>query len=511
MQALGPASATILLLIAAAYYHLYITHRRRFALLLAIGWVVNGIYILIESAGSFDTSGPGSAIPYFASLPTTYCFYLAVNEMRFDTVLPKRKAVVLSSWTLFIFGAAIVAFTATSLDPRAFFIVLTAPGALFTAWTLFRLARTFNSIDSPSLLATSGEPPKPKEGEDGIRSFTFVLEDRSAALSIGDLLSRRQADSLPSSVTEPLLVARRLISGSLLVYSALQITYPFRHSAPQDLFNTLFWIALAAKLVHGGGLAMLLYSDFRQVQEILRERSLTEELGALTTSIQHDIRNPLANLRRQIDTFQRQYQADNRALEHLSFMLLQTERIRTAAEIIPAIRETSSESRRLFRSYNIVAIARDATQAVKRVDNFGNIIFRQDSSQPDIQVLANRERLVQAFVNIINNGVEACRARDSAAAPLIDVHCTLRRDDAESHVDVHIRDRGTGIPADVLPQVTMPLFSTKSDGSGNRGVGLFIASRIIGYHRGRMRFQTDSRTFTEVTCEFPLAEASANR
>ncbi len=69
---------------------------------------------------------------------------------------------------------------------------------------------------------------------------------------------------------------------------------------------------------------------------------------------------------------------------------------------------------------------------------------------------------------------------------------------------IDINDNGCGIPAEVLPRIMEPFFTTKPPGVGT-GLGLAIATSILEKHNGSMRFQSTPGMGTTVTVELPVA------
>ena len=94
-------------------------------------------------------------------------------------------------------------------------------------------------------------------------------------------------------------------------------------------------------------------------------------------------------------------------------------------------------------------------------------------------VLGDRVQLQQVLLNLILN---ACEAMSSTAAPERRLGVAVTAD-AQNHVEVSIRDCGTGIPADLLDRLFEPFVTTKPEGLG---LGLSISRSIVAAHGGRL-------------------------
>lgn len=85
----------------------------------------------------------------------------------------------------------------------------------------------------------------------------------------------------------------------------------------------------------------------------------------------------------------------------------------------------------------------------------------------------------------------------------------LQHDDVAGLVDLTVRDSGTGIPAEQLPSIFEPYFSTKrgpdESGKGGTGLGLSACKEIIESHRGKIRVQSTVGKGTAFTIRLPVA------
>jgi signal transduction histidine kinase len=75
-------------------------------------------------------------------------------------------------------------------------------------------------------------------------------------------------------------------------------------------------------------------------------------------------------------------------------------------------------------------------------------------------------------------------------------------------VRIVVHDDGTGVASELLPRLTRPFFSTKAGATKNRGLGLFVASRVIGMHSGELALESDGASYTDVVITLPAATAT---
>lgn len=113
----------------------------------------------------------------------------------------------------------------------------------------------------------------------------------------------------------------------------------------------------------------------------------------------------------------------------------------------------------------------------------GDPIARMDAAQ-----------IRQCLINLVRNAAEAVIAKGSG-------HVTLRTRATGGRVEIDVEDTGIGIPADVLPQLFDPFFSTKEDGSG---LGLALTQQIVKDHGGDLRVDSVVGRGTTFTVSVPV-------
>jgi GAF domain-containing protein len=126
-----------------------------------------------------------------------------------------------------------------------------------------------------------------------------------------------------------------------------------------------------------------------------------------------------------------------------------------------------------------------------------------DDALPPIN--GDAQQLEQVFLNLLLNAEQAIH--DTKAAGRIVLRARVRPDGRA--VLAQVVDDGPGIPAEVLPRVFEPFYTTKTVGMGT-GLGLSVSYGIVQEHGGRLT--VDSRPGeTTFTLELPVTDAPAPR
>ena len=119
------------------------------------------------------------------------------------------------------------------------------------------------------------------------------------------------------------------------------------------------------------------------------------------------------------------------------------------------------------------------------------VVERHYGELPPVPVFV--DELNQVWTNLIANAQQALAGKGA-----IIVATTTEMAAAGPEAVVRVIDNGPGIPADVLPRIFEPFYTTKPKGEGT-GLGLGIALQIVEKHGGTMRCQSEpGRTCFEV-------------
>ena len=121
----------------------------------------------------------------------------------------------------------------------------------------------------------------------------------------------------------------------------------------------------------------------------------------------------------------------------------------------------------------------------------------------------NVARLQQVMMNLIVNARQAMDDDEGGQ-----LYLTVRMSEDGKMGEISLRDTGPGIPADKLPKIFEPFYTTKQSdehGQGGTGLGLAFCRDVIEEHHGRMRVESVVGQGTTFTIRLPLAAAQSDR
>ncbi|WP_038091071.1 sensor histidine kinase [Acidihalobacter prosperus] len=232
---------------------------------------------------------------------------------------------------------------------------------------------------------------------------------------------------------------------------------------------------------------------------LARIQELMEGMRQVSNDIAHDLRTPLGRLRLTLETARRDAGsvADYRlAVDHA---LEQTDQIlETFAALLRIAQIESGARRSRFQRVDLSAVLDTVLDAYLPVaEDAGHILHAR--IPPGIHVRGDRELLVQAFANLIENAL-----RHTPAGSRID----LALETGPQGVTATVADDGPGIPAEALDKVTGRFYRLESSRSTpGSGLGLSLVAAIAALHEAELRL-ADNAPGLRATLQFAAAETA---
>ncbi len=456
----GVISFFLLVSLTTGYLYAYRIYRDIFYLFIAIGWFANSFYLLLEFCfeGLSDDFN-FRLLVYLFSVLSTVPFYIAAF-IPIDG-LPNYRRILKSTvvWSSLVvltvtLNGIYSRFGSIDLQPSVQFVLFTSTGVAFSAWTLLWVGKRLRL--------------RLKKKVDGIMEVIFPW--------------------------------------TFYLYALLQPLY-LLYLLPntKTVLTAAFSIAFALKIVNFVSVMSILTiarADLNKAQKRLKERSVLEELGILTASIEHEIKTPLAIMNLEIYQMKDDHQANHGVVMSLRKLEESMTRIYAASQIIEFLRGD-----RAFFNRDRFMSKTDATEAINRAVKSVKKGMNVDPSKiymkverKNLYIKAYRPILEQAIVNVLKNSVEAIRETDRKTG-LITV-CLSVVPQPERLVKIEIEDNGCGISPENIEKVTT-IFTTKGDKKPNSGIGMFITDRIMEVHEGKIDIVSTRKKGTKVSLLLP--------
>ena len=309
-------------------------------------------------------------------------------------------------------------------------------------------------------------------GANGLISGTNPAAEQ--ALGIKGLVFRRYSEALGESSTLTGLIERCLAEGT--IFRREQAAHIAPDGTHRQLGVTISPIRRGEQKATG---AICLLSDLTELAALQKQMQLRENLaalGELSAGIAHEFKNALATISGYAQMIQSEPNAADTP-ENAGKILDQTRSItHVVTEFLRYARplEISEEPVALRALLDRIACDLKEIQPLVQITVDG-----------DFAEIAGDEGLLrQAFLNLARNAAEAAVSRAATPSVILRGETVCSAD--ENFQRLRILDNGPGIPADVLPKLFRPFFTTKVNGTG---LGLAVVQKILLQHGGRIEAQ----------------------
>jgi len=249
------------------------------------------------------------------------------------------------------------------------------------------------------------------------------------------------------------------------------------------------------------GIAILIedHSDRYSLEEKLAHSERLASIGQLATGVAHEIGNPvtgIACLAQDIQSDPENTSIRNNGLQQI---LLQTERI---SKIVRSLVNFSHVGAPLEQPTEPLSIFNTINEAIDLVSlgDVGKNLQYDNHCDQSIMVQGYSQKLVQVFVNLLNNATDA-----SSQGQSINIDARANG----GNVLITVKDFGKGIKEEHLSRIFEPFFTTKNVGEGT-GLGLSLTYNIIQEHGGSISVSSQYGDGCQFDISLPLAQEASS-
>jgi two-component system NtrC family sensor kinase len=224
---------------------------------------------------------------------------------------------------------------------------------------------------------------------------------------------------------------------------------------------------------------------WRQAQQRLTQTEKLAALGQLAAGVMHEINNPLATILACSEALALRLDdlpPGERHAQEEYIKIIDTE-VQRCRRIVDGLLDFSRPKSGHKRTVDINAVIEQTLFLLKHHERFKRLSVERQLGTGLGAPLADAERLIQCFMALMLNALDAMNARG-----LLTVR-TGPNPNRGDEILIEFIDTGTGISQDDLSKIFEPFFTTKPQGRGT-GLGLSVAYGIVEDHRGRIEVES---------------------
>ena len=224
-------------------------------------------------------------------------------------------------------------------------------------------------------------------------------------------------------------------------------------------------------------------TDVRGLEEILKNQEKLAAIGKLAAGIAHEIRNPLASISGSVQMLSVQAGSeDDKKL--FNIVIKETDRLNLLiSEFLDYAKPLPKPTERI----SLTGVISEVLELVSYNKKLRSDILIERLWDEDFFILGYKDKLKQAFLNIVIN---AFQAMDKVQNPSL----FIKIERENSLVVLKIRDSGSGMKEETRRRIFEPFYTTKSQGTG---LGLAVTHKIFEGHNASIIVESEEGKGTE--------------
>jgi len=324
--------------------------------------------------------------------------------------------------------------------------------------------------------------------------LTGYTQEELFSMNVSDLLSDNLRESDGNPVLRTLRTGRRSYQQEAWLNKKDGSTDPI-------VLNTTF-LQDEAKQIQGVLAIFIDITRIKRMEEQILHLDKLAALGRFSSSIAHEIRNPLTGIAAGIQYLKRAGGVSDDQLDNVSFILEEVNRIdRLIGDLMNVVRIGDL----IYEQIRLETIVTNGMASMGELANQKSVKIRTEFPEEDREVSVDADRITQVVINLLKNAIEAS---DTGGEVTIRVSypedvSNVLFDAVQDFVIIEVKDGGIGLTEEEKSRVFEPFFSKKSGGTG---LGLYVTHSIIERHGGYIYVDSQYGVGAVFTVYLPVAQ-----
>jgi two-component system, NtrC family, sensor kinase len=242
--------------------------------------------------------------------------------------------------------------------------------------------------------------------------------------------------------------------------------------------------------------------ELSEIQNELIHIERIASLGKLSSSVAHELNNPLSSIltysklvSKKINRLNMDPALSQNLLKHLNVIEAETKR---CGEIVKGLMDFSRKDQEDFKALKLNSVLTKTYELIEHQMKMANINFYIELNAAHDLINCNENQIKQICVALLVNASEAVAEHGEIL---------IRSSNPDvGHVKFEVIDNGVGISPEDLPHIFQPFFSAKRKASGI-GLGLAIVHGIVQSHKGKVEVDSEPGKGTVMSVILPLVSA----
>lgn len=238
---------------------------------------------------------------------------------------------------------------------------------------------------------------------------------------------------------------------------------------------------------------VMLFQDIEELTRLrdqLRRMDVLASIGGTIAGMAHEVKTPLGYIRGLAELIKEDLPKEAPQMKYVDSIVESIDRLNVMVEEILSLASVKVDN---SSAYDPKIVVREAIMYVREMLTTNSLQLVEDYPHATSPVKADRQKLVECFINILRNACEAAPRGSSLNVRIRPVILGHAPDIDQDTMMFEFHNEGSYIPPETKEKLFTPFFTTKKKGTG---LGLAISRQIVEAHGGAIQVESDPHSGT---------------